>query len=73
MESRVDDGAGGEVATRYSFALLLAGQCVAAVAQPFFTNLATRVAGQWFPRNERDTATVIGSMLNPIGNAIGQV
>lgn len=55
------------------FWLLLIGQLAGAVAQPFFTNLPTRLAAEWFPRGERDGATVASSMANPVGNALGSV
>lgn len=56
-----------------SFALLLVGQCVGGVAQPIFTNLPSRIAGDWFPVTERDLGTVAGAMSNPLGNAVGSV
>ena len=56
-----------------AFSVLFFGQTVAAIAQPFFTNTAAKMAGEWFPVAERDVATVIGSLFNPLGNAIGNV
>lgn len=56
-----------------SYALVLLGQLVAAVGQPFFTNLPTRVAGDWFPASQRDGATVATSLANAVGNALGSV
>ena len=52
--------------------ILLAGQCFAALAQPAFTNTPAKVSGQWFGDRERDIATVVGALLNPVGNAAGQ-
>ena len=56
-----------------AFAVLFFGQTIAAIAQPFFTNTAAKMAGEWFPVSERDVATVIGSLFNPLGNAVGNV
>ena len=56
-----------------SYALLLVGQVIGAIAQPFFTNLPARVSAEWFPASQRDGATVVASMSNPVGNALGSV
>ena len=57
--------------TRY--AIVLFGQCIAALAQPIYTNAPAKLAGSWFPAKEREIATTIASILNPVGNAIGSV
>ena len=31
------------------------------------------VAANWFPVSERDLAVTVGSLFNPLGNAVGQV
>lgn len=31
------------------------------------------MAGNWFPVSERDIAVTVGSLFNPLGNAVGQV
>lgn len=51
----------------------LAGQIGGAISQPFFLNVPAKVAGDWFPKSERDIATVLAAMSNPLGNAIGMV
>lgn len=56
-----------------AFGVVLAGQALGAIAQPLTTNMATRVAADWFPANERDGANVFISMANPIGNALGSL
>lgn len=56
-----------------SYAVLLVGQCFGGLAQPIFTNLPSRIAGDWFPVTERDLGTVAGAMSNPLGNAVGSV
>lgn len=55
------------------FSVLMLGQIFAALGQPFFTNTSAKLAGTWFGPSERDIATVIASLVNPIGNAAGQV
>jgi MFS transporter, FLVCR family, MFS-domain-containing protein 7 len=71
-----DGGAelGASVGTRRAaFALLILGQSVGAMAQPMFTNAPVRIAGDWFSVSERDVATTIAALCNPLGNALGQV
>lgn len=63
----------GHVGHSLPFAALALGQIFNALAQPFFTNSPTRLAAEWFPPSERDLATAVASMFNPLGNAIGQV
>lgn len=59
---------------RYAgYAMLLTGQSIAAISQPFFTNMPAKLAGEWFPDNQRDIATVLGSLAAIMGNAAGQV
>eukprot|EP00981_Chlorochromonas_danica_P012788 scaffold5400_cov159-Ochromonas_danica.AAC.7 len=53
--------------------IIFLGQVLAALAQPFFLNMPPSIAATWFPVEERDIATTIGSMFSPIGNAIGQI
>jgi len=54
-----------------AFAVLLLGQAMSAVAQPICTNLPVRLANDWFPVAERDTATTIGNIGFAVGNVIG--
>jgi hypothetical protein len=49
------------------------GQSFAAIGQPLFLNLPAALASSWFPVEERDIATTIGSLFSPLGNAIGQL
>lgn len=51
----------------------MAGQCLGAFSQPIFLSTAAVVAGNWFPVSERDIAVTVGSLFNPLGNAVGQV
>ena len=54
------------------YLLLLSGQMLAAISQPFFCNIPPAVACIWFPVAQRDLATTIGFFFNPIGNALGE-
>ena len=56
---------------RYSIVLI--GQCLGAIGQPFFTNAPAKLAGTWFPTSEREIATTIAAMLNPIGTFLAAV
>lgn len=59
--------------TEAGFAVVMIGQIVGAIAQPVFTNAPARIAGAWFGTKEREIATTVGSMSNPVGNALGSV
>lgn len=52
---------------------LICGQILASIAQPFFVNVPAAISSIWFPMEERDMATTIGSLCSPLGNAIGQI
>lgn len=56
-----------------TYILMLFGQSLAAIGQPMFLNSPPAVASIWFPVEEREMATTIGSMFAPIGSAIGQI
>jgi FLVCR family MFS transporter 7 len=51
-----------------SYPLLLCGQIVGAAAQPIFINIPTYLAGVWFGLEDREVATSIGALSNPVGN-----
>ncbi|XP_078587556.1 solute carrier family 49 member A3-like [Branchiostoma floridae x Branchiostoma japonicum] len=55
------------------FPLLLIGQTIAAIAQPFIIESPAKVAAVWFAQNERATANMIGSMSNPLGLLLANV
>lgn len=55
------------------FPLLAAGQLLAALAQPVYTNLPAVLSTTWFDASNRALATVAATMANPIGNALGSV
>jgi hypothetical protein len=52
---------------------VLFGQIAGGLAQPFFTNSPAKLAGEWFPVSERNLATTVASMCNPLGIALGQI
>lgn len=56
-----------------SYSLILIGQCISALAFPIIVNLPAAVAAIWFPTRERDMATTLGALFNPVGLAIGEV
>ena len=56
----------------FRYSVLLLGQLLCSLGQPFFVNTSAKLAGDWFAASERDVATVIASLVNPIGNAAGQ-
>ena len=53
-----------------AFAIVMFGQLLGAISQPVWTNAPTRLSGDWFGSHERDIATTVAAMSNPIGNAI---
>eukprot|EP01038_Epipyxis_sp_PR26KG_P015853 gene15853-21482_t len=56
-----------------TYVIVIIGQCFAGIASPICVNLTSAIASIWFPLNERDITTTIGSMFFPIGGAVGQV
>ncbi|CAF1291911.1 unnamed protein product [Didymodactylos carnosus] len=55
------------------YAWLVLGQIFPALSQPFFTSTCAMFAARWFSKNQRDLATSITSMANPLGVAIGSL
>jgi len=55
------------------YIMMMIGQSLAAIAQPTYSNSPVALSSIWFAVSERDTATTIGAMCIPIGNAIGQL
>lgn len=56
-----------------NFYLLLVGQALIAIFQPFLGNAASKVATSWFADDERAIATTIGSLSIPLGCIMGMV
>lgn len=53
--------------------LVMAGQTLAALGQPFFTDMPPKIAVDWFPPYQRVMADTIASLSMPIGAALGFV
>ena len=49
------------------FTVVMCGQGLAALAQPFLLFTPTKLAAVWFPDNQRAIANTLGSMSNPLG------
>jgi FLVCR family MFS transporter 7 len=56
-----------ELGNANAYGLVFLGQAFAALAQPMILNLIPALASIWFPINEREIATTIGSMCSPVG------
>lgn len=54
-------------------ALLMTGQVLCALGQPFITNMPPKLAGTWFPAYQRAMADTIGSLSCTVGAAVGFV
>ena len=51
----------------YGYASLIIGQILPAIAAPFFLNSTALFSARWFAPSQRDIATSICSMANPLG------
>ncbi len=56
-----------------SYALILIGTFFVGLSQPFYLNMPAKIATTWFGVNERDIATTLCSLSNPLGSAIGSL
>jgi len=56
-----------------AYALLIIGQFLGAVAQAIFQVLAPKFSETWFDVKGRTTATMLMSIANPVGGALGQL
>jgi sugar phosphate permease len=54
-----------------SYVLVLLGTALVGLAQPFYLNMPAKIAATWFAVKERDIATTLCSLANPLGSAIG--
>lgn len=54
-----------------SFSLIMLGHIVAAIGSPLVLNAPSRVANDWFPKNERALAISIMTQSNYIGGGLG--
>ena len=71
--STISDTNNNDNAGSTSYEILLAGQILGALAQPFFTNMPASIGSLWFPISERDLAVILGSLSNLIGIAAGSI
>ncbi|CEO60225.1 Putative Permease of the major facilitator superfamily [Penicillium brasilianum] len=55
------------------FGLVMFGQIIIGLAQPFCLCAPTRYSDQWFSDKGRTSATALASLANPLGAAIGQL
>ena len=53
------------------YILLLFGQSMTALVQPFYTNSPARIPAEWFSKEGRDVATALLSIINPLGVGLG--
>ncbi|KAJ7593895.1 MFS general substrate transporter [Mycena floridula] len=56
-----------------SYGLLIFGQLFSSIAQPIFQILGPKYSENWFDLKGRTTATMIVSIANPVGGALGQL
>ena len=56
-----------------SYVVVLIGQTLAAIVQPFFTNSPSRIAAEWFSVDGRDIATALLSILGSLGIGVGNI
>ncbi|CAF0755002.1 unnamed protein product [Didymodactylos carnosus] len=61
------------ISPSHGYAALVIGQMFPAIAAPFFLNSAALFAARWFAPQQRDIATVICSMANPLGTAVASL
>ncbi|KAL5499054.1 hypothetical protein ACEPAH_1572 [Sanghuangporus vaninii] len=59
--------------SRGAYALLIIGQFISAIPQIVFQILAPKFSETWFDLKGRTTATMLMSVSNPVGTALGQL
>ena len=65
--------AGGFTNDWFSYSCVLLGTAIVALAQPFYLTLPAEMASLWFGLGERDMATTVCGLANPLGSAIGSL
>ncbi|KAI9700064.1 MAG: hypothetical protein M1836_002598 [Candelina mexicana] len=63
----------GTRATNGHFGVVMFGQIIIGLAQPFVLSAPTRFSDLWFTDRGRTSATAIASLANPFGGALGQL
>ncbi|KAM5338770.1 solute carrier family 49 member A3 [Glossophaga mutica] len=61
------------VSVQDSFAFLMSGQSLCALAQTLVVFSPAKLAALWFPEHQRATANMIGTMANPLGVLVANV
>ncbi|CAF1075210.1 unnamed protein product [Rotaria sordida] len=61
------------ISPSHGYAALVIGQIFPAIAGPFILNLTAQFPARWFAPQQRDIATALCSMANPLGGAIGSL
>eukprot|EP01084_Bolivina_argentea_P109090 194979_1 len=56
-----------------SYIIVLIGQTMVALCQPYYTNSPARIPAEWFSKDGRDVVTAILSIVNPLGIGLGSV
>ncbi|CEF59750.1 Major facilitator superfamily and Major facilitator superfamily domain, general substrate transporter-containing protein [Strongyloides ratti] len=51
------------------FIIVMIGQSLASISQPFIMFLPTKMSAYWFPENQRAFSNTLASMANPLGIA----
>ncbi|CAF1180087.1 unnamed protein product, partial [Rotaria sp. Silwood1] len=54
------------ISPTHGYAWLMLGQLLPGLSAPIFFNAAALFAARWFAPGQRDLATAIGSMANPL-------
>ncbi|KAI9877164.1 MAG: hypothetical protein M1830_004646 [Pleopsidium flavum] len=65
--------AGTRASTTHSFGVVMFGQILIGLAQPFVLSAPTRYSDLWFTSRGRVSATALASLANPFGGALGQL
>ncbi|KAI9814610.1 MAG: Major facilitator super domain-containing protein 7 [Pycnora praestabilis] len=63
----------GTRATSSQFGIVMFGQILIGIAQPFVLSTPTRYSDLWFTDRGRIAATAVASLANPFGGALGQL
>ncbi|KAH9922288.1 MFS general substrate transporter [Epithele typhae] len=66
-------GTAKSLSVRSSYALILIGQLIAGFTLPIFQIIVPSYSERWFDLKGRTTATMVMSLANPVGNALGQL
>lgn len=64
---------GVRISHKGNFGVVMFGQILTGIAQPFVLSAPTRYSDLWFTGNGRVAATALMSLANPFGGALGQL